>query len=107
MEIKIKSCDSFVLDRYRTASDVKLAKDFSEEQIMNAFNKSKSFEVRNWYGTTELVTFTISNIEKNEYGDYIYTIKSSQSINKDYFPSIRDICKGCENVAFPISYFVQ
>lgn len=107
MEIRIKACNEFVVGHYKTSSDAKPAKAFSEEQIMNALNKSKSFNVRDWFGSTILVTFTITNIERNEYGDYIYTIKSSRTINKDYFPSVHDICKDCDNVASPISYSVQ
>lgn len=107
MEIRIKACNEFVLGHYRKSSDIKLAKSFSEEQIMNALNKSKAFNVKDWFGSTTLVTFTITNIERTEYGDYIYTIKSSRTINKDYFPSVYDICKDCDNVVLPISYSVQ
>ena len=107
MEIKVKACNEFVLGRYRKSSDAKSAKAFSEEQIMNALNKSKSFNVRDWFGSVDLVTFTITNIERDRYGYYIYTIKSSQSVNKDYFPSILEICEDYENVVSPISYSVQ
>lgn len=107
MEIKIKACGEFVLGHYRKLSDAKSAKAFSEEQIMNALNKSKSFNVRNWFGSIDLVTFTISNIERDRYGYYIYTIKSSQVINKNYFPSILEICADYENVVSPIAYSVQ
>ena len=104
MEIKVKALNEFVLGHYRKSSD---AKAFSEEQIMNALNKSKSFNVRDWFGSVDLVTFTITNIERDRYGHYIYTIKSSQSVNKDYFPSILEICEDYENVVSPISYSVQ
>ena len=107
MEVKIKACNEYVLGHYKTSSDAKPAKSFSEEQIMNALNKSKSFNVRDWFGGVDLVTFTITNIEKTEYGDYIYTIKSSKSINKFYFPSVHEICEDFDNVASPISYSVQ
>ena len=107
MKIKIKACNEFVLGHYRKSFDVKPAKSFSEEQIMNALNKSKSFNVRDWFGSVDLVTFTITNIERDRYGHYIYTIKSSQSVNKDYFPSILEICEDYENVVSPISYSVQ
>ena len=107
MEIKVKAWNEFVLGHYRKSSDAKSAKAFSEEQIMNALNKSKSFNVRDWFGSVDLVTFTITNIERDRYGHYIYTIKSSQSVNKDYFPSILEICKDYENVVSPISYSVQ
>ena len=106
MEIRIKACNEFVLGHYNKLSDAKPAKSFSEEQIMNALNKSKSFNVKNWFGTTILVTFTITNIEKDEYGYYIYTIKSSRIVDAKYFPSILDICKDCDNVASPISYSI-
>lgn len=107
MEIRIKACNEFVLGHYRKASDAKPAKSFSEEHIMNALNKSKSFNVRDWFGSVDLVTFTITNIEKDKYGHYIYTIKSSQTINKNYFPSVLEICQDCGNVASPISYSIQ
>ena len=107
MEIKVKAHNEFVLGHYKKSSDAKFVKAFSEEQIMNALNKSKSFNVRDWFGSVDLVTFTITNIERDRYGHYIYTIKSSQSVNKDYFPSILEICEDYENVASPISYSVQ
>lgn len=107
MEIKVKAHNEFVLGHYKKSSDAKFVKAFSEEQIMNALNKSKSFNVRDWFGSVDLVTFTITNIERDRYGYYIYTIKSSQSVNKDYFPSILEICEDYENVASPISYSVQ
>lgn len=107
MEIKIKACNEFVLGHYRKSSDAKPAKSFSEEQIMNALNKSKSFNVRDWFGSVDLVIFTVTNIEKDKYGRYIYTIKSSQTINKNYFPSVLEICQDCDNVASPISYSIQ
>lgn len=106
MEIKVKAWGKFVLGHYRKSSDAKPAKAFSEEQIMNALNKSKSFNVRDWFGSVDLVSFTITNIEKDIYGHYIYTIKSSQSIDKNYFPSILEICEDYENVVSPISYSV-
>ena len=58
-------------------------------------------------GSINLVTFTISNIERDRYGHYIYTIKSSQVINKNYFPSILEICADYENVVSPIACSVQ
>lgn len=106
MKVKVKSCGNFVLGSYKKESDAKPVKEFTEEQIMAALNKSKSFNVRNWYGSTDYVKFTIINITKDEYGDYIYTIESSQRINKDYFPSPYELCKGCEDVASPISYSI-
>lgn len=107
MEIKIKAYNEYVLGHYIKSSDAKPIKAFSEEQIMNALNKSKSFNVRDWFGSIDLVTFTVTNIERTEYGDYIYTIKSSKSVNKSYFPSIYEICEDFDNVASPISYSVQ
>ena len=105
VKMEIKAWNEFVLGHYKKSSDAKFVKAFSEEQIMNALNKSKSFNVRDWFGSVDLVTFTITNIERDRY--YIYTIKSSQSVNKDYFPSILEICEDYENVASPISYSVQ
>lgn len=107
MKIRIKTGGRFVLGHYRKRSDAKPAESFSEEQIMNALNKSKSFNVRDWYGFISLVNFTITSIERGKYGDYIYTIESNRSINKDYFPSILEICQDYENVASPISYSIQ
>lgn len=107
MKIRIKAHNEFVLGHYRKSSDAKPAKSFSEEQIMNALNKSKAFNVRDWFGSVTLVTFSITNIERDKYGHYIYTIKSSRTINKDYFPSVYDICKDCDNVASPLSYSIQ
>lgn len=107
MEIKVKACGEFVLGHYRKLSDAKSVKAFSKEQIMNALNKSKSFNVRNWFGRIELVTFTITNIERDKYGHYIYTIRSNRTINANYFPSILEICQDCENVVSPLACFVQ
>lgn len=107
MEIRIKAYTEYILGHYKKSSDAKHIKAFSEEQIMNALNKSKSFNVRDWFGSIDLVSFTITNIEKDRYGHYIYTIKSSKSINKTYFPSIIEICEDFDNVASPISYSIQ
>lgn len=104
MEFRLKASGRFVLEHYKTDSDAKSAENFSEEQIMNALNKSASFNVKDWYGNIQLVTFTITNIEKDKFGCYIYTIKSSHSINKRYFPLISQICDNCTNVAFPTLY---
>ena len=104
MEIKIKAFYDYVLGDYIKSSDRKSVREFTEEQIMNALNKSKSFEVRDWFGDITTITFTITNIEKDKWGDYIYTIKSNKNTNENYLPSILDICRGCENTASPISY---
>ena len=104
MEIKIKAFGKFVLGNYIKSSDAKSIREFSEEQIMNALNKSKSFEVRDWFGGVTTITFTITNIEKDKWGNYIYTIKSNKNTSENYFPSILDICRDCENTASPISY---
>ncbi len=104
MEIKIKAFYDYVLGDYVKSSDKKSIREFTEEQIMNALNKSKSFEVRDWFGGVTKITFTIANIEKDKWGNYIYTIKSNKNTSENYFPSILDICRNCENVASPISY---
>ena len=104
MEIKIKAFGKFVLGHYIKSSDAKNVKEFSEEQIMNALNKSKSFEVTDWFGGITKITFTITNIEQDKYNNYIYTIKSNKKTSENYFPSILDICKDYENIASPISY---
>ena len=104
MEIKIQAYYDYVLGDYVKSSDRKSIREFTEEQIMNALNKSKSFEVRDWFGGVTTITFTITNIEKDKWGDYIYTIKSNKNTSENYFPSILDICRGCENTASPISY---
>ena len=104
MEIKIKAYYDYVLEDYIKSSDRKSVREFTEEQIMNALNKSKSFEVRDWFGDITTITFTITNIEKDKWGNYIYTIKSNKNTSENYFPSILDICRDCENVASPISY---
>ena len=104
MEIKIKAFYDYVLGDYIKSSDRKSVREFTEEQIMNALNKSKSFEVRDWFGGITTITFTITNIEKDKWGDYIYTIKSNKNTNENYLPSILDICRDCKNIASPISY---
>ena len=104
MEIKVQAYYDYVLGDYVKSSDVKSIREFSEEQIMNALNKSKSFEVRDWFGDVTTITFTITNIEKDKWGNYIYTIKSNKNTSENYFPSILDICRDCENIASPISY---
>ena len=105
MEIKIKAFYDYVLGDYIKSFDRKSIREFSEEQIINALNKSKSFEVRDWFGDVTTITFTITNIEKDKWGNYIYTIKSNKNTSENYFPSILDICRDCENTASPISYY--
>ena len=67
MEIKIKALSDYVLGNYVKFSDRKSVREFTEEQIMNALNKSKSFEVRDWFGGVTKITFTITNIEKDKF----------------------------------------
>lgn len=73
--IRIKSCGEFVIGKYRSRKDVLRRKDVAEEKIMAALGKSKTFNIRDWFGGTDTHTFAIVNIEKTKYGDYIYTIK--------------------------------
>lgn len=104
MKVKFHAYNEYVLGEYRTYSDAKYVKNFTEEQIMNALHKSRAFDVADWFGRTIRVNFTITNIEKDKYGDYIYTVESDENIPKRFFPPVYDICEGLENVALPISY---
>lgn len=105
--IKIKTYGPFVLGSFKKRSDAKPAKEFSEEQIMSALGKSNYFNVRDWFDSVQTVTFTITNIEKDDYDCYTYTIESNKDVCKNYFPSILQICEDYKDVASPISYQVQ
>ncbi len=107
MKVKFHACNEYVLGEYRTSSDAKYVKNFTEEQIMNALYKSRAFDVADWFGSTTRVNFTITNIEKDKFGDYIYTVESNKNIPKRFFPSVYQICEGLKDVAFPISYSIE
>lgn len=105
--IKLKSCGEFVIGKYRSRKDVVRRKDVTEEQIMAALGKSKTFNVRDWFGGTDTHTFTIVDIEKTKYGYCIYTIKcDDDAVPTSYFPDVRDIVDSYNTIAYPISYSV-
>lgn len=107
MIIRMHAYSDYVLGEYRTKSDVKYVDRFTEEQIMNALYKSKAFNVADWFGNITKVNFTITDIEKNMFGDHIYTVESDEDVPERFFPSVCQICNGLENVAFPISYSIE
>lgn len=105
--IRIKSYSEFVIGKYRNSNDILRKKDITDEQIMSALGKSKTFAFRDWFGDVDSYTFTITDIEKTEYGDYIYTIKSdSDNVPVRYFPTIIQIVDGDDTVAAPVGYSV-
>lgn len=104
--IKVKSCNEFCIGHFKSRSDVKRSKDIEESLIFNALNKSKEFSVRDWFDDHTDTIFTITNIEKTKYGDYIYTIESNVPCNKNYFPSVLMICEDFEDIASPTSYSI-
>lgn len=105
--LRIKSHCEFVIRKYRSRKDVLRRKDVTEEQVMAALGKSKTFNVRDWFGGTDTHTFAIVDIEKTKYGDYIYTIKcDDDGVSTGYFPDVRDIISSYNTIAYPISYSV-
>lgn len=105
--LRIKTCDEFVIDKYRSGKDVVRRKDLKEEQIMAALGKSKTVNVRDWFGGTDTYTFTIVDIEKTKYGDYIYTIKCDDDcVPTEYYPDVRIIVDSYDTIAYPVSYIV-
>lgn len=78
--IRIKSYGEFVLGKYRNSNDIVRRKDVTDSQIMAALGKSRAFNVRDWFGGVNNYTFSIANIIKTEYGDYIYTIKCNGNV---------------------------
>ena len=105
--IRIESCGEFVIGKYRSRKDVLRRKDVTEEQIMSALGKSKTFNVRDWFGGTDTHTFAIVDIDKTKYGDYIYTIEcDDDAVPTGYFPDVSDIISSYTTIAYPISYSV-
>lgn len=105
--IRIKSYGEFTLGKYRNSKDVLGRKDITDSQVMAALNKSKTFNVRDWFGGVDSYTFTITNIEKTKYGDYIYTIKTNDgNVPIRYFPDVRDIVGDNNTIAIPVGYSV-
>ena len=102
MTMRFESTNEFCLGRCAKRRDVKPKSAFTEEQIMRALGRSKSFYVRDWYGGEDKVTFTITKIEKTDYGEYIYTVESSQQISERFFPTVYEICWG-DNIVSPLS----
>ena len=105
--LRIKSCGEFVIGKYRNRKDVLRRKDVAEEQIMAALGKSKTFNIGEWFGGTDTHTFAIVDIDKTEYGDYVYTIKCDDDcVPIVYFPDVRDIIDSYDTIAYPVSYSV-
>ena len=105
--LRIKSCGEFVIGKYRNRKDVLRRKDVAEEQIMAALGKSKTFNVRDWFGGTDTHTFAIVDIDKTKYGDYVYTIKcDDDAVPTGYFPDVCDIVDSYDTIAYPVSYSV-
>ena len=107
MKVKFHASGDYVLGEYRTRSDAKYVENFTEEQIMNALHKSRAFNVADWFGSTTRVNFTITNIEKDGFDGYFYTVECDWNVPKRFFPSVCEICNGLEDVAFPISYSIE
>ena len=106
-KMKIRTYGNFVFGHYHNDKDIVRRKDITDNQIMDAIDKSKVFNVRDWFGDVDEVKFTITNIEKTEYGDYIYTIESnSDNVPVRYFPSPHQILIDNDTIASPISYVV-
>ena len=101
-EIKVQAYSSYVLGKYKHKTDRKNVSNFTKEQIMAAIGKSKEYSYTDWFSSTYDVTFTVTNIEENKCG-YVYTIRCNKNVPTRFFPSVYDICKGCDNVALPIS----
>lgn len=97
--IRIKACGEFVIGKYRTRKDVLRRKDVREEQIMSALGKSKTFNVRDWFGDVNTNTFIITNIDKTKCGGYVYTIDYDPNLPTTHSPNINTI-------AYSISYNV-
>ena len=105
--IRIKNYGEFVLGKYRSSKDILRRKDITDSQVMAALGKSKTFNVRDWFGGVDSYTFTITDIEKTEYGDYIYTIKTDDgNVPARYFPNIMDIVGDNNTIAVPVGYSV-
>lgn len=105
--LRLKSCGEFVIGKYRNSKDIIRRKDVTEEQVMSALGKSKTFDVRDWFGGTDTHTFAIVDIEKTKYGDYIYTIEcDSDDVPTSYFPLVADIVNSDDTIAYPVSYSV-
>lgn len=104
---RIKSCGEFVIGKYRSSKDVLRRKDITDSQVMSALGKSKTFNVRDWFGGTHTHTFAIVDIEKTKYGDYIYTIKcDDDAVPTRYYPLVGDIVDSYTTIAYPVSYSV-
>lgn len=103
--LRIKSCGEFVIGKYRNRKDVLRRKDVPEEQIMATLGKSKTFNIRDWFGGTDTHTFAIVEIEKTKCGDYIYTIKDDDDcVGSTPSPNINDIVASYATIAYSVTY---
>lgn len=105
-KMKIRTYGEFVFGHYRNDKDILRTKDITDSQIMDAIGKSKVLKVRDWFDNVDKVKFTITNIEKTEYDDYIYTIESDSDVPVRYFPSPHRILIDNDTIASPISYSI-
>lgn len=104
--VRIKTYNEFVIGHYRNNKDILKRKDITDGQLISAVGQKKFFCIEDWYGNRIHAKFTISKIEKNEYGDYIYTISSNKDVPERYFPSPYEIIDCVPNIAAPIGYSI-
>ena len=105
-KLVVRSCNEFVVGKYRNFNDIKHLKDINEEQIMKAKGESKKFDVETWFGNIDEVKFTINKIEKDEYGRFKYTIEANKDVSEDVFPTPYQIVSHIDSIAIPISYSI-
>jgi hypothetical protein len=79
------------------------------QDIKFLVGKNRTFEVCSFWGGSDMIKFTITEVEENEYGYFMIHIKASDCCPDRFYPSISEIL-GDEakekNLLFPISYQV-
>lgn len=77
------------------------------QDIQFLIGKSRTFNVCNFWGGSELIKFTITKIEETEFGYFIIHIAASNNCPDRFYPSISEILGDdaeTNNWLFPISY---
>lgn len=110
MEQIIKVCKDgydWVQGVYATRDSILKGKNIELADLEFMLDKSRRFEVCNFWGGSDFISFTIKEITEDDYSLYI-KIKASSRCPDRFYPSISQILgeEECEinNWIFPISY---
>lgn len=97
---------SWVRGRYWNDDDRLRKQTIKIYDVLPLVGLSKEFEVYNFWGSSDIIKFTISKIEVSK-NNIIITVTASQNCPERFYPSVSQIIEDVakqNNLVFPISY---